>query len=144
MTSTYSRRRTLARSGSALAAALGGGCLGTGETTTLVELRATAEGWVGETPAAIRGATNPSLPLKTGETYELVWHNEDDAIHELAVLDEAGEVVHASKAAKRRGQQRTLAFEADPKLAEYHDHYHPETHHGTVDVASSGLTPHEG
>ncbi|WP_254534720.1 cupredoxin domain-containing protein [Halomarina litorea] len=140
---TYTRRRTLALSGSALVAAVGGGCLDASEMVTTVELRATEEGWVGETPEAIRGATNPTLALKTGETYELVWLNEDGATHKLALLDEKGEVVHDSKTAKERGEQRTVAFRAEPKLVAYHDHYHPETLKGEVSVGGSGVTANE-
>lgn len=141
MTTTYSRRRTLALSAGALASVVGAGCLGSDDLTTTIELRATKAGWVGRAPAVIEGATNPTLQLKTGETYELTWHNESAAKHKLVVLDGDEESVHESGATKGRGHSRTVAFEAEPKLVGYHDHYHPEEMQGSVEVDSSGLTP---
>ncbi len=141
MTTTYSRRRTLALSAGALASVVGAGCLGSDDLTTTIELRATKTGWVGRTPAAIEGTTNPTLRLKSGETYELVWHNGSAEKHKLAVLGAGEEPVHESGATKERGHSRTVAFEAEPKLAGYHDHYHPEEMRGSIEVGSSGLTP---
>jgi hypothetical protein len=134
---TYTRRRVLALSAGTLAATVGSGCLGVGEQLTMIELRAAESGWVGERPASIRGTTNPTLALSPGDGYELVWYNDDGRKHEFAVLDEAGSAVYASDSAEEHGAQRTLAFQAEPKLVTYHDHYHPEAMHGPVAVGSS-------
>lgn len=139
MTRNYTRRRTLALSAGALAAVTGAGCLGSAQQTRRIELRADENGWIGRHPESIRGTTNPTLSLKTGATYELLWRNGDGVIHEFALLDESGTVLHASGSAKKKGKQRTLAFTAEPSIVAYHDHYHPETLHGAVEVGRSGL-----
>jgi hypothetical protein len=48
-------------------------------------------GWEGRFPATLEGEENPTLTLRAGETYAIVWENVDGIQHNFAIEDEDGE-----------------------------------------------------
>lgn len=49
------------------------------------------EAWQGRAPASIADQDNPTLELVAGETYRIVWRNDDGEPHNIAILDENDE-----------------------------------------------------
>lgn len=153
-----SRRRFLRAVGAASALAGVGGLAGAQETTeqdgggttesggetettargqddaTTVVLGGRTSYWLGLAPAPIEGQRNPTLRLREGERYRLVWVNLDGERHELLVEDGDENAVHRTEAAEEVGATRSVAFEADESLARYRCEYHPERMVGEVEL----------
>lgn len=151
--STGTRRTFLQTVGAASAVAGIGGLAGAQETTdegdetttadgeetseddaTLVVLGGRASYWYGLEPAAIEGEENPTLSLREGERYRLVWVNLDGEEHEWHVEDEDGDVLERTEAASSAGEVRELTFEASESMATYRCEYHPERMAGEVEI----------
>lgn len=49
------------------------------------------EAWEGLAPSAIADQDNPTLEVVAGETYRIVWRNDDGEPHNIAILDEDDE-----------------------------------------------------
>lgn len=129
-----SRRRVLE-----LAATVGT-LAGTGRLATTqpteITLEGAVSGWVGRTPTAIAGATNPTLTLDPGRTYRVTWANADGVPHNFAVLDADGGRLVGTGISGEQGASLTLDFEATPAMAEYVCEVHPQSMRGRVAVES--------
>jgi plastocyanin len=153
-----SRRRFLQSVGAASALVGAGGLAGAQETTeedgqettpqarddvTTIVLGGRTSYWLGLTPSPIEGEQNPTLKLREGEQYRLVWVNLDGMRHELHLEDDEGNVVHRTEAAERVGATRSVTFEADESLAGYRCEYHPEQMVGSVELGEGFETTTE-
>jgi hypothetical protein len=92
-------------------------------------------GWQGRAPNAIEGKSNPTLQMTAGTTYEIVWENLDGKKHELIIESGNGEELVATEHAKKKGQTRSVTFEATSEMASYYCEYHPESMRGKVAVS---------
>lgn len=99
--------------------------------------------WLGLAPPPIEGEQNPTLQLREGERYRLVWVNLDGERHELHLEDGEGTVVHRTEASERVGVARSVAFETDESLAGYRCEYHPEQMVGSVELGEGFETTTE-
>lgn len=114
----------------------------TDEATPIV-LGGRASYWLGLAPSPIEGEQNPTLQLREGERYRLVWVNLDGERHELLFEDDEETVAHRTETAERVGETRSVAFEADESLARYRCEYHPEQMVGSVELGEGFETPEE-
>ncbi|WP_276278915.1 hypothetical protein [Halorussus caseinilyticus] len=111
---------------------------GTGETTTArqsdetVVLGGQVEYWYGLAPSEIQGRENPTLTMRPGTVYEVVWVNLDGVEHELRVFDGNDEEVVSTSSSSAVGASRSVVFEATDRLARYDCEYHPESMRGQV------------
>lgn len=101
---------------------------------TLIVLGARSSYWYGLEPTAVEGAENPTLSLRDGERYRLVWINLDGAEHEWHLEDEDGEVLERTEATSQAGDVRETSFEATESMATYRCEYHPERMVGSVEL----------
>ena len=99
-----------------------------------VVLGARAAYWLGLAPAGIEGRTNPTLRLREGERYELVWVNLDGVEHDFHLADARGEDVADTSAREDAGDTHATDFEAVPEMAEYYCEFHPQSMRGTVET----------
>lgn len=104
--------------------------------STTFRLGGETAGWTGQEPEAIAGETNPTLELRAGTTYEIVWDNLDGEEHELILADGNGEEVEASEESAEEGATVSLEFTASEDLAEYFCEYHPESMRGEIEVVA--------
>ena len=101
-----------------------------------IRLGARADAWVGVQPEGIEEQENPSLVLRSGTPYEIVWENLDGEEHELLVLDGDGEELAASDASATEGDTVTLELTAEEEMEEYLCEYHPEEMRGEITIAN--------
>ncbi|USZ67940.1 plastocyanin/azurin family copper-binding protein [Halorussus salilacus] len=113
-----------------------------GDATT-VALGGRTSGWYGLAPAAITGEENPTLALRDGERYRVVWMNLDGEQHELRLEDEDGEALERTDSASEVGETREVVFEASESLAAYRCEYHPEQMVGDVELGEGFETTEE-
>ena len=111
-----------------------------------IELDGDASGWVGKSPEAIAGETNPSLPLEPGQTYRVAWTNADGAPHSFVIEDADGNRLAETDIADEEGASLTLEFEATPAMAEYYCEVHPQSMRGQVALGTgeTGETTADG
>ena len=100
-----------------------------------IVLGARAAYWLGLAPAGIEGRTNPTLRLREGRRYELVWVNLDGVEHDFHLIDAQGEDVADTSAREDVGDTHATDFEAAPEMAEYYCEFHPQSMRGTVEIA---------
>lgn len=112
------------------------------DATTIVLGGRTAY-WFGLAPAAIEGRQNPTLQLRSGEQYRLVWINLDGEPHELRLEDGDENVVHRTETAEEVGATESVSFEATESLAGYRCEYHPEQMAGDVELGEGFETETE-
>ncbi|WIV67836.1 cupredoxin domain-containing protein [Natrialbaceae archaeon AArc-T1-2] len=137
------RRRVLA-AGVALTTA---GCLGSSDATDdepwedvhEIELDGLSSNWIGVSPDHIDGVENPTLRLVAGREYDLTWTNADGAAHNVAMLDEDGDVVedYETDLVGDIGERQTLTFTATDEIVEYYCEPHPTNMRGSVDIVDS-------
>lgn len=110
---------------------------------TTFQLGGKVAGWQGRSPSAIKGQTNPTLALKPGKTYKIVWENVDGAPHNVVIEDANGNNLVRTKLIGRQGATQSVTFTASKKMAEYYCQVHPQSMRGNVRVngAGSGETP---
>ena len=132
---TASRRTILRSAGaaSALAGLVGVGGLGRAQAAEIA-LDGDASGWVGRSPEAIAGETNPTLALEPGRTYRVTWTNADGAPHNFVVADANGNRLASTQIAEAEGASLTAEFEATPAMTTYFCEVHPESMRGRVAV----------
>jgi hypothetical protein len=107
---------------------------GGGGGPNLIVLGGEVEGWLGRAPPDIRGERNPTLEMRAGERYELVWLNRDGVEHELIIADDAGEDLVETREAERPGTAVRTTFRADERMTEYYCFYHPQSMRGDVEI----------
>lgn len=95
------------------------------------------EGWTGIQPAIIADEENPTIVLFEGETYDFRWVNEDGAIHNIELWDDAGDIVdeYEGDDLDRKGEEEVLAnVVATPAMTRYVCRYHQTTQVGDIEV----------
>lgn len=113
-----------------------------GDDATAIVLGGHVSGWLGLAPDSIANEPNPTLRLRPGQQYRVVWINLDGARHEWLLKGDEG-VVARTEAAERVGAARSTTFEATESLAEYLCEYHPEQMRGAVELGEGFRTPEE-
>ena len=95
-------------------------------------------GWVGVEPTAVDRVENPTLVLREGEEYELVWENMDGVHHNIAFWDADEEVVedYSSDGNETVGETESLAFRATPEMETYRCEYQRDGQRGDVVIVS--------
>ena len=148
-----SRRTALKLTGAAASTALVAGCSGGGngngngngdssgpvevEAGTQIELDGQTAGWEGISPSSIEGATNPTLVLTEGETYEIGWTTGDGAQHNIEIRNDSGDVVNDLKTEGTSSQEpedQWLEFEASSEMTTYICEFHTTTMVGDLQV----------
>ena len=114
-----------------------------------IRLGGELSGWQGQSPDDIAGTTNPTLDLEAGTTYRVVWENLDGRGHNLALLDNDGEILERTEVMSEQGATQTLEFTAIEAMAEYVCEPHISSMSGTVTIdgattATSGENKSEG
>ncbi|WP_435348099.1 cupredoxin domain-containing protein [Haloarchaeobius sp. HRN-SO-5] len=108
---------------------------GTGDAlSSPIQLGAQTDAWVGQEPSSIGDAQNPTLRLRAGEEYELVWENLDGVEHELVLVDQDDEALAKTDAAEEQGATVQATVTAAGSMAEYYCEYHPESMRGTIEI----------
>ena len=146
-------RRTLLHASAVGLAGSIAGCAGASENRQETETTATGEGtgttttrqpdetillggetahWFGLAPSGIHGAENPTLTMRPGTVYEIIWVNIDGVEHELRVFDADDNVVAATESAEEVGETRSVVLEATESLARYDCEYHPQSMRGQI------------
>lgn len=95
-----------------------------------------AHAWQGQLPTAIKGTKNPSLTVKAGATYTLVWENLDGIQHNFAIANQNGEDVLATDFLGEKGATQTVEFTASKEMAEYYCQVHPNSMRGSIKIQS--------
>jgi plastocyanin len=103
------------------------------------DLDGDSDGWVGRSPEAIAGRTNPTLNLEPCRTYRVTWTNVDGAPHSFVIEDADGNRLAETEIADEKGASLTLEFEATSAMAEYYCEVHPESMRGQVAVGDGGI-----
>ena len=103
------------------------------EPTTIV-LGALASYWQGLAPAGLQGRTNPTLRLREGAAYELVWINLDGVEHDFHVIDGNGADIADTSSRDDTGETHSTSFEASAEMAEYYCEFHPQSMRGGVEI----------
>ena len=132
-------RRNLLRAAAAAGTFAAFGGVGSAQPNE-IELDARVSGWIGRSPPAIAGRTNPTLRFAPGRTYRVVWTNADGVAHNFALFGDDGSRVSGTDIVAERGATRTHEFEATPALAGYRCEVHPQSMRGTVAVDAPGET----
>lgn len=132
-------RRTILKAAGATGTLAGLGGLARAQSADF-ELDGDTSGWVGRSPDAIAGQTNPTLDLEPGRTYRVTWTNADGAPHSFVVEDANGNRLAGTEITEEEGASLTLEFEATPAMAEYYCEVHPQSMRGQVDVSDAGQT----
>ncbi|AGN01038.1 blue copper domain protein [Salinarchaeum sp. Harcht-Bsk1] len=99
------------------------------------------EGWEGREPEAIAGATNPTLQLVAGETYELTWINVDGLPHNIAFLDADGNALLQTEIVDEQDAEQTVSVSVTEELATYVCEVHPSSMRGSITVGEAGDEP---
>lgn len=82
------------------------------------ELEMTADGWVGQSPSAIEGETNPTLELEAGNEYTIEWTNATDVRHNFVIMDDDRNAITRSDYLLE-GETQTVTFTAEPDHSKY-------------------------
>ncbi|WIV67837.1 plastocyanin/azurin family copper-binding protein [Natrialbaceae archaeon AArc-T1-2] len=100
-----------------------------------IELDGPIAGWIGVSPDHIDGVENPTLRLVAGREYDLTWTNVDGGHHNVALVDETGDVVadYETEIMSEEGASQTLTFTATTEIAQYICEPHPQTKRGDVE-----------
>ena len=130
-----------------LALAATGALVGTGASGVqaqsqpeTIRLGGKVSGWQGRAPERIAGETNPSLELETGQDYRIVWENIDGLGHNLALLDDEGEVIKRTDVMSEQGETQTLTFTATDAMSEYVCQPHITSMHGSISFEDEPTT----
>lgn len=91
-----------------------------------------ASAWQGTKPKAIAGTENPTLTLKEGTEYTLVWKNGDGLQHNFAIQDGNGNDLLDSDLMGQQGATQTVTFTASAEMAEYYCQVHPRSMRGSI------------
>jgi Copper binding proteins, plastocyanin/azurin family len=134
---TVSRRSVLKRTvaGGTLAGLTGTLAQGGGTT---IRLGGRVSGWQGRAPNSIKGQKNPTLPLKPGEKYTVVWENLDGQPHDFVIRNGSGKQLVKTKIMSARGQTQSVTFTAKKNMATYICTVHPTTMKGQVSTSDNG------
>ncbi|GAA0232286.1 plastocyanin/azurin family copper-binding protein [Haladaptatus pallidirubidus] len=95
------------------------------------------EHWYGLAPSQIHGEENPTLSLRPGQQYTLVWMNVDGKEHELIIEDPDGNEITATESTSTPGATRQATFTAAERMSQYYCEYHPQRMRGDVSVGNS-------
>ncbi|KZN24116.1 hypothetical protein A4G99_06605 [Haladaptatus sp. R4] len=134
-TRTQTRRAflTTAAAGT-VAAASSGTADAQGTKTKTIKLGGEVMGWQGQQPSSISGKKNPTLKLKAGQKYEVIWTNLDGQPHNFELLDSSGNVIKATEKMSQKGATQSLTFTATPEMVQYRCVVHPTTMVGKVQI----------
>lgn len=102
-----------------------------------IRLRGRKDGWRAREPESIKGETNPTLEFEAGQTYSIRWVNHDGEPHNIALVDESGEVLKRTEVIEEKDATQTLTFTAAPEMAEYICEVHPNSMRGTISVTGT-------
>lgn len=116
MTLTTRRRFVAGTVGTGLL--LAGASTPTAAQARTFELEMTTDGWVGQSPSAIAGKTNPTLELEAGNEYTIEWTNTTDVRHNLVIMDEDRNAITRSDYLLK-GETQTVTFTAEPDHSKY-------------------------
>ncbi|NHN58455.1 plastocyanin/azurin family copper-binding protein [Halorussus rarus] len=116
-----------------------GGLAAGQDDATRYELGGRIQGWQGRAPASIESETNPTLTLRPGTEYEVVWENLDGAPHNFTITDADGDDVASTETMSNQGETRTLSFTASEEMDRYVCTVHPSTMVGDIQ-AGGGAT----
>lgn len=158
-----SRRNVLKALGATGALAAFGGVAGAQETTQggdqgvqirgrPILLGGQVEYWFGLYPAQqgggggdgnaldVQGNQNPTLNLRAGQQYTVVWINMDGQPHDFVVLDGNGNPIEATRTeiVERQGATRAVTFTARQNMAEYYCSVHPQSMRGGIQLGGGG------
>ena len=90
--------------------------------------------WLGLAPSGIQGRPNPTLRLRAGTEYELVWVNLDGVEHDFHLVDANGEDLADTSSRDDVGETHETSFEATAAMREYLCEYHPQSMRGGVEI----------
>lgn len=90
--------------------------------------------WLGLAPGGLWDRKNPTLRLRGGREYKLVWLNLDGQEHDFHVVDGDGEELADTSARDEVGDTHDTTFEATDEMAEYYCEFHSESMRGNVEV----------
>ena len=113
------------------------GTLAQGGGTT-IRLGGKVSGWQGMAPNSIKGQKNPTLPLKPGKKYTVVWKNLDGQPHDFVIRDKGGKQLVKTKIMNTRGKTQSVTFTAKQNMATYLCTVHPTTMKGKVGTSGGG------
>ncbi len=103
--------------------------------TTTIKLGGEIDGWKGEQPSSISGKTNPTLKLKPGQKYKVVWKNLDGQQHNFEILDTSGKAIVSTKLISSKGETAEVEFTATKEMQKYNCKIHPTTMKGGIQIA---------
>ncbi len=101
---------------------------------TKIRLGGKVAGWQGQAPNSIKGQKNPTLKLKPGKKYTVVWKNLDGQPHDFVIRDKSGKQLVKTKIMNNRGKTQSVTFTASKKMATYLCTVHPTTMKGQVNT----------
>lgn len=101
---------------------------------TTIALGARAAYWFGLAPARIQGQRNPTLRLRRGRRYKLVWMNLDGVEHDFHLADVGGKDLAVTGSRKDVGGVQETRFEAVSAMDEYYCNFHRGSMRGPVSV----------
>ncbi len=93
---------------------------------TTIRLGGKVSGWQGMSPGAIKGQKNPTLNLKLGEKYTVVWKNLDGQPHDFVIQNDSGKQLVKTKIMNSRGQTQSVSFIASKEMTKYLCTVHPD------------------
>jgi len=135
-----SRRTFLALAATGALAGTGASGVQAQSQPETIRLGGKVSGWQGRAPERIAGETNPSLELETGQDYRIVWENIDGLGHNLALLDDEGEVIKRTDVMSEQGETQTLTFTATDAMSEYVCQPHITSMHGSISFEDESTT----
>lgn len=161
---SISRRTVMKLAGAATATAVVAGCTGNGddddaedngddngddngadevevEAGGRIVLEAITSGWVGQEPAEIEGARNPTFILEEGEEYEIGWEEGDGGVHNIEIVDGDDELVDDDLSTEQvtdtEPDDQFLTFEATAEMEEYVCRPHPQNMRGPLEIVEA-------
>lgn len=144
-----SRRSLLQMLSSIGATAMIGNRTSAQETTTTTKasvegvpiiLGGETEHWFGLTPSPIHGQENPTLTLKSGQKYTLIWVNLDGAEHELIIENANDKELIATESASTPGTTKAITFTANNQMDQYYCEYHPQSMRANIKLGNGFQT----
>ncbi len=90
--------------------------------------------WLGMAPSGLRGRENPTLRLRAGAEYELVWMNLDGVEHDFHLIDSGGNSLADTSSREDVGDTHSTSFEATAAMAQYVCEFHPQSMRGGVEI----------